>query len=314
VRGRKLTLALALCFLSLPGGTSLAGEVPYVLESDVPYTTPFSQPAKNLLDVYSPARASRRKAPVLLWVHGGGWYQGTKESAVLGKARRFTAAGYVFVSINYRLSPRVGDADSLVPGRVMFPDQPRDVARAIGWVSRNIGRYGGDRRRMVLMGHSAGGQIVSLLATRPRFLAAVKVGQNQIRGVISLDSVGFNVTDLTDPASPYRTEDQKPSYWNVFGTPAENEDLDRWHLASPLEHAGPRDPPFFFVVPNDVAVRIREAKQMARRLYLNVDRSVRLVSKTHGQINHSFGYPAGRGETAAAMRFARAATSRSGIG
>jgi len=191
---------------------------------------------------------------------------------------------------------------------VMFPDQPRDVAEAVGWVSRNIGRFGGDLEKLVLMGHSAGGQIVSLLATDHRFLGRVGVGKSQVRGVVSLDSVGLDVSELTDPASPYRTEDAKPAYWNAFGTPEENAKLDRWRRASPLEFAGPNDPPFFFVVPDDVALRIREARIMCRRIGLGTDRHVFEVSKTHRQINHHFARPSGRGMTVRAMRFARRVT------
>lgn len=276
----------------------------YALTADIPYASPSTDPPRNRLDVYQPVIPRRAAASVVIWVHGGGWYQGNKESAVLAKAERFTRAGYVFVSVNYRLSPRIEDPDSLAPGRVMFPDQPRDVAEAVGWVSRNIGRFGGDLENLVLMGHSAGGQIVSLLATDHRFLGRAGVGKSQVRGVISLDSVGFDVDRLTDPGSPYRTEDSKPAYWNAFGTPAENEELDRWRRASPLEFAGPNDPPFFFVVPDDVALRTREARMMCRRLGFAPGHFVKEVTKTHRQINHHFGLPTGRGMTRRAMRFA----------
>ncbi|MGB0119838.1 MAG: carboxylesterase family protein, partial [Solirubrobacterales bacterium] len=228
MRWRVLTFALAVCALSTLAGTARAAADPYVLKRDVPYADPFSQPGKNLLDVYMPAGPQAGRAPVLIWVHGGGWYQGNKSLAVLPKARRFTKAGFVFVSVNYRLSPRTDSPGNLAPDRIMFPAQPRDVARATGWVSRNIRRFGGDRSRMVLMGHSAGGQIVSLLATSHRFLAAAGVARHQIRGVISLDTADFNVANLTKPASPYWTEDQKVSFWNAFGTPNENRVLDRW--------------------------------------------------------------------------------------
>lgn len=158
------------------------------------------------------------------------------------------------------------------------------------------------------MGHSAGGQIVSLLATNTRFLEAEEVSPGQIRGVVSLDAVGLDIDPLTEPASKARSDHIKPVYWNAFGTPEENQELDRWRRASPLEYAGPRDPPFFFVVQNDEPLRIRESEAMARHLHQEVDPSVLEVSLTHRQINHSFGRsPARSRATGQALAFFRKA-------
>jgi len=291
--------------------TSSAAIAPYRLNADIQYTNQWpSQPVRNRLDVYTPRRDRGGKSPVVVWVHGGAWYQGSKTSSVIDKAERFTKAGYVFVATNYRLSPRVSDPGSLAPDRVMFPDHPRDVAEAVGWVSRHIRRFGGDPNNLVLMGHSAGGQIVSLLGTDQRFMSRVGVGRSQIRGVISLDAVGFDVSELTDPSSPFRNESTKPSYWNAFGTPEENEELDRWKRASPLEYAGPNDPPFLFVVPGNVALRMREAGTMAALLRQRTGHAILPVAKTHREINVEFGTSADQsGETARVMAFAHAVTS-----
>ncbi|MGB0121185.1 MAG: hypothetical protein WBP55_09570, partial [Solirubrobacterales bacterium] len=123
------------------------------------------------------------------------------------------------------------------------------------------------------------------------------------------DTADFNVANLTKPASPYWTEDQKVSFWNAFGTPNENRVLDRWRLASPLVYAGRGDPRFFFVVPDRARERVLGARRMARRLGQDHGATIREVSKTHRQVNRHFGVPAGRGMTVRAMRFARTATS-----
>ncbi|HTU14997.1 MAG TPA: carboxylesterase family protein [Solirubrobacterales bacterium] len=306
----RFTVALVLlaCLGAVPASAPAA--VPYRITPDIRYAGPPSDPVRNRLDVYTPRHDRDGGSPVIVWVHGGGWYQGSRTSAVLEKAERFTRSGYVFVSAGYRLSPRVTDPDSLVSGRVMFPDQPRDVAEAVGWVSRNIRRFGGDPAELVLMGHSAGGQIVSLLATDQRFLARAGVSKSQVRGVISLDTVGFDIAALTDPASPFRSEESKPAYWNAFGTPDENATLDRWKRASPLEYAGPNDPPFLFVVPRSVALRQRESRMMARRLEQRVGHAILPVAKTHREINREFGTAADQsGETARAIAFAHAVTT-----
>jgi acetyl esterase/lipase len=91
--------------------------------------------------------------------------------------------GVVGVLINYRLSPFV-----------RHPAHVRDVARAFAWVVRNIARYGGDPQRIVLGGHSAGGHLVSLLATDPQYLGdpdlkLTPCERAAIRGVASVSGV-----------------------------------------------------------------------------------------------------------------------------
>jgi arylformamidase len=313
--GRLVRLAVLACFgaaslmaLLAPGvagGDPAAG---YVRFADIDYRTASGQPGRNQLDVYTP-RGGAGNAPVVVWVHGGAWYQGSKRAVAADKAARFTRAGYVFVAVNYRLSPRLGDRDSLAPGRVMFPDHPRDVAAAVGWVDRNIHRYGGDARRIVLMGHSAGGQIVSLIATDRRYLVRAGVAPRRIRGVISLDAVAFDMTALVDPESPTRGFGFKPSYWNAFGTPRENRARDRWRQASAIEFAGPKDPPFLFVVPVDEPRRMWEARKMAERLRQNEGHAILPVAKDHREINHHFGNERDAGgQTVRAMAFTHAVT------
>ena len=71
---------------------------------DVPYATAH---ARQVLDVYAPDGA--KNLPVVFWIHGGGWQAGDK-SMVAVKPQAFMAAGFVFVSINYRLLPTVETA------------------------------------------------------------------------------------------------------------------------------------------------------------------------------------------------------------
>src|SRR5206468_3096567 len=114
---------------------------------------------KHRLDLYLPEGKS--DAPVLFFVHGGGWTVGDKNlfgiAARLGKtlARR----GIGLVSINYRLSPKV-----------KHPEHIRDVARAFAWTHQNIGTYGGCKEEIFLCGHSAGGHLVALLSTDTQYL------------------------------------------------------------------------------------------------------------------------------------------------
>lgn len=107
---------------------------------------------RHLLDVYS--RAGRPGSPVLVYVHGGGFVRGAKDSdqtpffANLGSWA--VQQGWVGVTINYRLAPEFG-----------YPAGAEDVAAAITWVVENIARHGGDPERIVLCGQSAGGMHVA---------------------------------------------------------------------------------------------------------------------------------------------------------
>jgi carboxylesterase type B len=136
------------------------------------------------LDVHAPAHACG--APVVLWVHGGGYQTGDKAQQVRDKVALFNARGWVFVSIDYRLTVP-GD-----PGSARFPDHYEDVAAAVAWVKRSIRSYGGDPARLALLGHSAGADIVANVADQPRYLEAEGLTTRDLRCAGPLDTEGFD--------------------------------------------------------------------------------------------------------------------------
>lgn len=103
------------------------------------------------LDVMAPADAAGHESlPVYVYFHGGGWTSGDKASLTKYCARQ-AAGGVVVVNVNYRMAPH------FYLGQVL-----EDANAALQWVAANIGRFGGDDRRIVLGGDSAGGQIAAL--------------------------------------------------------------------------------------------------------------------------------------------------------
>jgi acetyl esterase/lipase len=195
-RPRLLLIAMAIaalmafaCAFSLLTSTARSAD-PYTVDSDIAYGPANSQPGSNLLDVYVPTADSNRPRPVFVWIHGGGWFTGDKVSSTMAyKAKTLVDAGFVFVSVNYRLSPELSGPLALSKKRLRFPTHYLDAARALGWVNRHIDEYGGNPRRMLIGGDSAGGQISSLLATKPASLKARGMSTRQIKGVFSLDAV-----------------------------------------------------------------------------------------------------------------------------
>lgn len=150
---------------------------------DVPYATAH---ARQVLDVYAPAGA--KNLPVVFWIHGGGWQTGDKSMVAL-KPKAFMDAGMVFVSINHRLLPAV-DMGTIA----------RDVASALGWVHKNIAAHGGDPARLLVMGHSSGGQLAALMCTDDRYVKAEGLSLNAIKGCVPVDADTFDIPAIIEMA------------------------------------------------------------------------------------------------------------------
>lgn len=148
-----------------------------VHQSDVPYANPAEE--RQVLDVFSPKGA--RDLPVVFWIHGGGWQTGDKSDVQI-KPQIFNQRGLVFVSTNYRLLPNV-KIEVLI----------RDVAKSLGWVHKNITKYGGDPSRIFVMGHSAGAQLAALLCTDDRFLKAEGVPFKVLQGCVPVDGDTYDI-------------------------------------------------------------------------------------------------------------------------
>lgn len=107
---------------------------------------------RQKLDLYLPTDA-RGPLPVIVWVHGGGWQNGSK-NVVLPLRLGFSAKGYAIASIGYRLT----DAAT-------FPAQIQDVKAAVRWLRAHARDYQLNPDRFAAWGSSAGGHLVALLGT-----------------------------------------------------------------------------------------------------------------------------------------------------
>ena len=150
---------------------------------DVPYGKVHE---RQVLDVYAPAGA--KNLPVVFWIHGGGWQAGDKTMVTL-KPKAFTDAGFVFVSISHRLLPTV-DMGALTG----------DVASALGWVHKNIATHGGDPTRLLVMGHSSGGQLAALMCTDDRYAKAQGYSLTMIKGCVPVDADTFDIPAIIEMA------------------------------------------------------------------------------------------------------------------
>lgn len=317
-RSRLLVAGLVMAAIGLFAAAFTALAVParaadpYTVQADIAYGPDNEQPGSNLLDIYVPNKPSATRRPVFVWIHGGGWFTGDKVSSTMAyKARALVRAGFVFVSVNYRLSPDLNGPLAFSEDRLRFPTHYLDAARALGWVSENIASYGGSPNRMLIGGDSAGGQISSLLATRPAYLEAEGMSTRQIRGVFSLDTVGFDVNRMMTPAYRRISAGFQRMMFNAFGTRAEERQKAYWSNASPIRFADPGDPPIFFVVPTTSPDRWADAQKMSKRLGQRLELVSHRVPTQHAGVVPLLGNPEGdMGVTAPLMRFARATLNR----
>ena len=112
--------------------------------------------AGETLDVFPATRPGAALAPVLVFIHGGYWRSLDKSDHSF-VAPPFTLAGYCVVVVNYALCPGTPEHP------VTVPHIGRQMEAALAWVWRYIGQHGGDRRRITVAGHSAGGQLAAWL-------------------------------------------------------------------------------------------------------------------------------------------------------
>src|SRR5213078_4100416 len=151
---------------------------------------------RQVLDVYSPPHA--KNLPVVFWIHGGGWQTGDKTDVQI-KPQAFMDKGFVFVSTNYRLLPSA-DMATIV----------RDVAKSIRWVHDHIAEYGGDPKRLLIMGHSAGAQLAALICTDERYLKAEGLSLAITKGCVPVDGDTYDVLAIIETAE---------TRWRVHGLP-----------------------------------------------------------------------------------------------
>lgn len=268
----RIVLLLLFVFLLARGNYAATPDVDYRQIADIPYAS-FDDvdPSLTSLDIYVPVFGQDH--PVVVWVHGGGWRGGDKGQVDI-KSEAFVAEGYLFASINYRLSPEV-----------IHPTHVQDVASAIAWLYRNIADYGGNPDALFLIGHSAGAHLVALVSTDERYLNAEGLSLGSLKGIVCLDGAGYDISASMDDGPLLAMLCRQ-----AFG-----DDPVVWEDASPITHveAGKDIPPFLLIHAGDRQASREAASAFGGRLEeAGVEVSFFHASnKTHSSLNKDLGKP-----------------------
>jgi len=274
-----LTISLAVAAWAAGSGNAgatIADCATPVATRSIPYVDEPVSPRQEL-DVYGfETSGGCDPGPVVVYVHGGGWRVGDKR-AVGEKATFFNDLGYVFVSVNYRLSAPADD-----PDRPMHPDHADDVGAAVAWVQASIEDHGGDGEHLALIGHSAGAHLVSLVGLDDHYIEQAGGNPSAVECVITNDGA-YDLLARTENGSR-----ASRLLTNAFGT-----DQDTLRDASPITHVddGDDDPPGFLVVLRGVPlrqgaqVRFVDALEGAGGEVTTLD----ATTYTHGEVNAMIG-------------------------
>ncbi|MGH2413478.1 MAG: alpha/beta hydrolase fold domain-containing protein, partial [Microcystaceae cyanobacterium] len=246
----KNKLFFVTIFISLLGLIACENQVKITVIQDIPYSSYSvnNKTGKLLLDLYLPHLNSSQALPVLIYIPGGGWLSGNKESC---PGEVVAKRGYILACINYRSSTQA-----------IFPAQIHDVKNAVRWLRSHADKYNLDPNRIGAWGESAGGHLSALLGTS----AGIKAleGNSQAPSISSkIQAVcdWYGPTDFTqvppafeEPITPAVLEKYKNAPWAIYteathrllGGPV-SKNLKLASLANPINYIDSNDPPFLIL-------------------------------------------------------------------
>lgn len=213
---------------------------------------------RNRLDIYRPAGRSEdaAPAPVLFWVHGGAWVSGSKEQQGMPLIHTAVRRGWVCVSINYRLSPAA-----------TFPEHLIDCKRALVWVREQIGEYGGDPTKVLVVGGSAGAHLASLMAfspNEPEYQPGFEQADTRVDACVALYG---NFDFVNRFGRRNRISDMVRSLEKGVMKLSRDEHPEAWEKASPVCRVSPEAPPFFVLHgTHDALLFVEETRDFVREL------------------------------------------------
>jgi acetyl esterase/lipase len=205
---------------------------------------------KLLLDLYMPD--IKRSPYLIVWIHGGAWRSGSKESPPLG----VLGSGYALASINYRLSTEA-----------RFPAPIHDIKAAIRFLRGNAKKYGYRSDKIIIWGSSAGGHLAALVGVTnndPYYEGNLGDYTNESSSVqVIADYYGpTNFLTILDQSTPHGISVRAPALELLLGKPVKDvTELAR--KASPVFQVDSTDPPLLIVHGDqDVQVPVNQSLEL----------------------------------------------------
>ena len=235
---RSFMLALAMIACVLAAGCSRIGlaVANFDVDSSAIQSVQFDREHVLSLDVHRPHMA-QGKVPVVVFFYGGSWRNNTRQDyRFVGQS--LARAGFLVIVPDYRKAPQV-----------VFPAFIDDAARAVAWTRQHAADYGGDPKRIFVMGHSSGAHMAAMLGTDARFLRAVGTQPRDLAAIIGLAGP-YDFLPLTDPEIK-----------QVFGPEVD------WPKSQPVNFVDGDEPPFLLLQGTaDTLVWPRNAPRLAAKL------------------------------------------------
>ncbi|WP_445345403.1 alpha/beta hydrolase [Acinetobacter bohemicus] len=224
---------------------------------------------QQAMDVYFPTQplTDKTPAPLIVMVHGGAWTIGDKNNAavVKNKVDYWSKQGWIFISINYRLVPNA-----------TLQQQTQDIAEALIYIQNQAPNWHADSKRLVLMGHSAGAHLVSLLTTRPLWLTSQP---QPWRATVALDSAAYHVEKIMQNRHSH------------FYDQAFSDQPSNWKALSPISQLRQTLPAFLAVCsttrPDQPCTQAQQFIQQAQKL--GTKAQLLPLPLSHIEINKSLG-------------------------
>lgn len=189
---------------------------------DLPYGA-FAGLNSPQLNVFVPRQTMSEKMPVLIFIHGGNWNSGNKDSYGF-YGRNFAKKKIVTVIPDYTLSPAAS-----------YEVMTKQVAATIVWVKTHIADYGGDPNRIFVTGHSAGGHLAALAVMNPKY----GIDPKSIAGIILNDAAGLDINHYLIENPPTDSNDYLTTWTS---------DPNNWKAASPIYFLNNDTPPFMVYI------------------------------------------------------------------
>lgn len=219
-----------------------------------------------LLDIYyPPAKAKDERVPVLVYVHGGGWFNGSKANITKGLFKpmfqELVEQGFAVVAVNYRLTRHKS---------VVMRDCVVDVMDAVRYLAKNSNTLGLDANRVFVLGDSAGGQLAQMLvlANPSRFQGDKELRSYSYKIVAGVSWYGpsdFTRMEMFETDDPSKNPDR--FYDRIMRAGADSlQRIESYKEMSPVFYLSSQSPPLFMMAgDNDTTIPVAHALRMKEK-------------------------------------------------